>query len=90
MRVKENPIPLLKRFWRSQKGSTVVSTYILALILAISVVLNIFMLGGILTRDEWARTNEHISIDTIYFDQGYNLIFNVIFQAQIPSGVLGF
>ena len=54
-----------------------VISYMMALVIAISVVLNIFMVGNTLTREEWARINEHISIDSIYFDQGYNVIFNV-------------
>ncbi len=49
----------------------------MALVIGILVVQNIFVFGNTLTLEEWARTNEHIMIDSIYFDQGYNLIFNV-------------
>ena len=68
----------MERLKRNRKGSTGVTlAYILALVLAISVVQNIFMSGNALALEEWDRTNEHITIDTISFDQGYNLILSV-------------
>jgi hypothetical protein len=69
---------LLKKWKNNQKGSTgVVAAYILALVVAISLVQNIFVAGQTLAAEEWARTNEHIAIEEIYFDQGYNLIITV-------------
>jgi hypothetical protein len=69
---------LWRRWKESRKGSSaLVVSYILALIIAISVVQNIVVSGQTLAAEEWARTNEHIAVDTIYFDEGYNLILTV-------------
>ena len=68
----------MEKLKRNQKGNAATTlSFIMALIVVVLLVQNIFALGHTLTLEEWARTNEHITIDTISFDQGYNLLLNV-------------
>ncbi|UCH02990.1 MAG: hypothetical protein JSV20_04225, partial [Candidatus Bathyarchaeota archaeon] len=49
----------------------------MAMLVVVSLVQNVFLWGRTLSAEEWAHTNEHVSIDAMYFDLEYNLILEV-------------
>jgi hypothetical protein len=81
---------LWKRWRKNRKGSSaLVISYILALVIAISVVQNIVVSGQTLAAEEWARTNEHIAVDAIFFDEGYNLVLTVTNVGATDAHLVG-
>jgi hypothetical protein len=63
---------------RNQRGyGGVAVAIVMAMIVVVSLIQNVVIWGETLTTEEWAQTNEHVSIQAIYFDQGYNLILEV-------------
>jgi hypothetical protein len=79
-----------KKWRKNRKGSSaLVVSYILALVIAISIVQNIVVKGQTLATEEWARTNEHVVLDTIYFDEGYNLVLTVTNVGAVHAHLVG-
>ena len=60
---------LLKRLVKNRRGhGGVAIAVVLAVIFIISIFQNVILWGETINTEEWVRTNEHITIEAIYFD----------------------
>lgn len=77
---------LLKRLVMNRRGhGGVAIAVILAVIFIISIFQNVIFWGETINTEEWVRTNEHITIEAIYFDSEYNLVIEVMNVGAVRS-----
>jgi hypothetical protein len=76
----------LNRLVKNRRGhGGVAIAVVLAVIFIISIFQNVILWGETINTEEWVRTNEHISIEAIYFDSEYNLVIEVMNVGAVRS-----